>query len=671
MKISNYRGAGAEQDRSIGILDIYGFESFERNSFEQLCINLANEKLQQQFNHHVLEGEQRQYIAEGIEWSYVEFIDNQDCLDLLEGSPKKPSRGVFPLIDEACRLPNTTMEDLAASVRTNLKGMARFEAPKRDQYSFTIDHYAGKVTYRTDYMIDKNRDYVVAEHQALMLSSGDNFIKELFETSQEDNGQSQSSFKLSSVGYNFRKQLGELAQTLNECQPHYIRCIKPNKFSKPGLLVPEFILGQLHALGILVAVRIACAGYPTRKDIQQFAIKYFILVKDLYKKGTNARAFDVEVCKKVCAQIMETAKLEGWQLGKTKVFLRSGQLALLEGAKGRALNKVVRVIQAAWRGKQVREQYLRTRNAIIKIQAGYRGYKGRLIARELRREKAATIIQNCWKGYKVRKFMRVVRAAITFQKFYRRYVALKEFKKQKCAMLIQRWYRRIQRRRNLRFFVAATIIQKWYRGYLIRKETRYILAARKIQKAIRAYLLRNLYYTTKLLTKQNLSVRIARLARRFYAMKSQKEKRELVDHRTQLQGIITDGKVSELHSFFNDLGIKDDYIIPPRLEEKLKSMRRSQTFNYSLKSYLSVNGSIKNGKTNNGNSNKNGDKNRRKIDSPNETKNAQLEIIKESDVPEEEYDVNLESLISVFEKMMSTKGRKKKSKFGVSAIKAK
>eukprot|EP01023_Acetabularia_acetabulum_P012483 TRINITY_DN15844_c0_g1_i1.p1 TRINITY_DN15844_c0_g1~~TRINITY_DN15844_c0_g1_i1.p1 ORF type:complete len:843 (-),score=133.29 TRINITY_DN15844_c0_g1_i1:564-3092(-) len=455
-KISFYRDTkSAGSDRTIGILDIYGFESFEKNSFEQLCINLANEKLQQQFNHHVLEGEQQQYIAEGISWSYVDFVDNQDCLDLLEGGGQNKSKGIFPLIDEACKMPNVTYQNLANSLRSQLAGLERFDAPKKEPNAFTVDHYAGQVTYQTNQLMDKNRDYVVSEHQALMMASEDMLLVSLFEEQEDQNSDSnsensssnangrnakngnQSSFKLSSVGFQFRKQLTELANKLNQCQPHYIRCIKPNKLSKAGLLVPEFILGQLHALGILVAVRIACAGYPTRRDIVQFGQKYFMLVQELFRK-IDPRSMNQEVARKVCESVLEKSGLKGWQMGFTKVFLRSGQLAVLEGERGRVLNKFARKIQAAWRGKYVRDQFIRIKAAIVVIQSCYRGHLGRVIAQKMREERAARIIQNIWKAHKVRKFVKTIRAAIVMQKFWRRYEALQQFKKtQMCNFVTE------------------------------------------------------------------------------------------------------------------------------------------------------------------------------------------------------------------------------------------
>lgn len=186
-KIGSF-GGGGRTARSIGILDIYGFESFDSNSFEQLCINLANEKLQQAFNAHVFKGEQAEYAAEGIAWSYIDFVDNQDCLDLLEGggaSGLPTGVGIFPLIDEACRLPRATHQDLAHALRTRLASHKRFGAPRREQHAFVVDHYAGEVCYATAALLDKNRDFVVAEHAQLMKNSSLKFLQVLIEAEEQ------------------------------------------------------------------------------------------------------------------------------------------------------------------------------------------------------------------------------------------------------------------------------------------------------------------------------------------------------------------------------------------------------------------------------------------------------------------------------------------------------
>ena len=308
-------GAGAaaatSSTRSIGILDIYGFECFSDNGFEQLCINLANERLQQQFNAQVFKGEQLEYAAEGVDWSYVEFVDNQDVLDLLEGGASSSSSaaasgagaggGVFPLIDEACRLPRATADDLAHTLRSRLAAHPRFSAPKRPPTAFAVDHYAGRVCYGTERLMEKNRDFAVAEHAALLQGSGCAFAAALFaedgaaagagaDGGAGENSSSASSsraaFKLNSVGAQFRRQLGGLMLALSECSPHYIRCVKPNPSSLPGALEPEYVLDQLRAGGVLEAVRIACAGFPTRKPFRPFVRRYGLLLADAGASST-------------------------------------------------------------------------------------------------------------------------------------------------------------------------------------------------------------------------------------------------------------------------------------------------------------------------------------------------------------------------------------------------
>eukprot|EP00227_Mantoniella_beaufortii_P020036 CAMPEP_0197602356 /NCGR_PEP_ID=MMETSP1326-20131121/37008_1 /TAXON_ID=1155430 /ORGANISM="Genus nov. species nov., Strain RCC2288" /LENGTH=619 /DNA_ID=CAMNT_0043169693 /DNA_START=154 /DNA_END=2010 /DNA_ORIENTATION=- len=180
-KINASIGQDPDSKSFIGVLDIYGFESFKTNSFEQFCINLANEKLQQHFNQHVFKMEQEEYEREAIDWSYIEFVDNQDVLDLIE---KKPI-GIISLLDEACMFPATTHEQFANKLYTALKDNARFTKPKRSMTAFTLTHYAGEVTYESDYFIEKNKDFVVAEHQALLGASELELLVDIFEAKPE------------------------------------------------------------------------------------------------------------------------------------------------------------------------------------------------------------------------------------------------------------------------------------------------------------------------------------------------------------------------------------------------------------------------------------------------------------------------------------------------------
>uniref|UniRef100_A0ACD5VKA4 Uncharacterized protein n=1 Tax=Avena sativa TaxID=4498 RepID=A0ACD5VKA4_AVESA len=190
-------GQDPSSDKLIGVLDIYGFESFKTNSFEQLCINFTNEKLQQHFNQNVFKMEQEEYTREQINWSYIEFVDNQDVLDLIE---KKPG-GIVALLDEACMFPKSTHETLCQKLYEKFKNHKRFAKPKLSRTAFTIQHYAGDVTYQSDHFLDKNKDYVVAEHQELLNASRCPFVSVLFPPAPEENTKSSKS---SSIATRFK-----------------------------------------------------------------------------------------------------------------------------------------------------------------------------------------------------------------------------------------------------------------------------------------------------------------------------------------------------------------------------------------------------------------------------------------------------------------------------------
>ena len=450
-KIGSLGGTG-RTSKTIGILDIYGFESFDKNSFEQLCINLANEKLQQAFNAHVFKGEQEEYADEGIDWSYVDFIDNQDVLDILEGGQEGQQQlGVFPLIDEACRLPRATHSDLAHALRTKLGTHTRFSAPKRDQHSFVIQHYAGNVCYSTDSLLEKNRDFVVAEHTLLVKNSSDDFIKSLFavdiealetpvDVMRKFGNSRRNNFMLASVGSRFRKQLSGLMLTLSECQPYFIRCVKPNARSQSGMMDPSYVLEQLRAGGVLEAVRIACAGFPTRKHFAAFAKRYLILLDECslgrLNLPTNRRGFinwdnvAENDAAEIVRQILVVTGMEGWQLGRSRVFLRAGQLAFLEGARGKLLSVEAVKIQSFWRSHIVRQYFKKQVTCAIIVQRAWRGYALEKIRLTKLREESAVKIQNSWKSYHDRcNFLEYRRGiyATTIQSYWRAYIARKKF----------------------------------------------------------------------------------------------------------------------------------------------------------------------------------------------------------------------------------------------------
>nr|GMD84628.1 myosin-7 isoform X4 [Ipomoea batatas] len=183
--------------------------------------------------------EQEEYTTEQIDWSYIEFVDNQDILDLIE---KKPG-GIIALLDEACMFPRSTYETFAEKLYQTFKDHKRFSKPKLRRTDFTICHYAGDVTYQTELFLDKNKDYVVPEHQAVLSASRCSFISNLFPPPAEETSKSA---KFSSIGTRFKQQLQSLLETLSATEPHYIRCVKPNNLLKPEIFENPNVLQQLR-----------------------------------------------------------------------------------------------------------------------------------------------------------------------------------------------------------------------------------------------------------------------------------------------------------------------------------------------------------------------------------------------------------------------------------------
>ncbi|KAF2285577.1 hypothetical protein GH714_005606 [Hevea brasiliensis] len=386
-KINNSIGQDPNSKSLIGVLDIYGFESFKTNSFEQFCINLTNEKLQQHFNQHVFKMEQEEYTKEEIDWSYIEFIDNQDVLDLIE---KKPG-GILALLDEACMFPRSTNETFAQKLYQTFKDHKRLSKPKLARSDFTISHYAGDVTYQTEHFLDKNKDYVVAEHQALLRESKCTFVSGLFPPLPEDSAKSS---KFSSIGSRFKQQLQALLETLSATEPHYIRCVKPNNVLKPAIFENSNVLQQLRCGGVMEAIRISCAGYPTRKMFDEFKARFSILGPDVLNGSCDGPT--------ACKRLLEKANLQGYQIGKTKVFLRAGQMAELDARRSqlaRHLYECLRreaaslKIQKHARRHLARKAYNRLCSSAVSIQAAMRRMAACNELQFRRQTRAAIMIQ--------------------------------------------------------------------------------------------------------------------------------------------------------------------------------------------------------------------------------------------------------------------------------------
>ncbi|KAL9226907.1 hypothetical protein vseg_002666 [Gypsophila vaccaria] len=429
-KINKSVGQDPNSRVQIGLLDIYGFECFKHNSFEQFCINFANEKLQQHFNQHVFKMEQEEYNREEINWSYIEFVDNQDVLDLIE---KKPI-GIIGLLDEACMFPRSTHETFANKLFQNFQAHPRLEKAKFSQTDFGISHYAGKVNYQTEYFLDKNRDYVVVEHCSVLSSSKCPLIVDLFPTISEET--SRSSYKFSSVSSRFKQQLQALMETLNCTEPHYVRCIKPNSLNRPHIFENQSILHQLRCGGVLEAVRISLAGYPTRRTYAEFTDRFGLLVPEIMDGSVDEKTITVK--------ILEKLKLENFQLGKTKVFLRAGQIGVLDARRTEVLDSAARHVQGRLKTFIARRDFKSTRSAALSIQAYCRGCLSRKMLNKKREGVAAVSLQTFVRGWLARNsYIQLYRSAIIVQSCIRGFCARQRFmlgKEHRAAMLIQaRW----------------------------------------------------------------------------------------------------------------------------------------------------------------------------------------------------------------------------------------
>ncbi|XP_052887732.1 myosin-16 isoform X1 [Gossypium arboreum] len=413
-KINVSIGQDPDSKCLIGVLDIYGFESFKTSSFEQFCINFTNEKLQQHFNQHVFKMEQSVYQEEEIDWSYIDFVDNQDVLDLIE---KKPG-GIISLLDETCMFPKSTHETFAQKLYQTFKDHKRFVKPKLARTEFTIVHYAGEVQYQCDQFLDKNKDYIVPEHQELLSTSKCSFIASLFPSL---NAETPKSGKFSSIGSRFKLQLQQLMDILNSTEPHYIRCIKPNSDLRPEIFENVSVLQQLRSGGVLEAIRVKCEGYPTNRIFSEFLERFSILAPEVLKENVEENV--------ACKSIMEKVGLSNYQIGKTKIFLRAGQMAELDGRKAKLLGESAKVIQKQVRSCIARKRYVRVQTASICIQTVLRGQLACESLKFRKRTAAAVKIQKSARRKSAsRKYTNIISSAVIVQTGIRAMVAHNEFR---------------------------------------------------------------------------------------------------------------------------------------------------------------------------------------------------------------------------------------------------
>merc|ERR1719193_1846134 len=339
-------GSDKKEYKKIGLLDIYGFEVFESNSFEQLCINFANEKLQQHFSMHMFTLEQTLYSEEGICWAHIEWKDNRDIIDALEGK----RGGLFAQLDSECMMPQATDKTLqtkifAATKGNPITGTIVYKPHRFDSTEFAVKHYAGEVVYDVTGFLEKNMDKLQSDVVDLLKASKLELLNTLFNDTRygpkpgETKGDRRPSMRNLStikrtvgksnmtVSLAFRQQLESLVADLNETYPRYIRCIKPNSNKRPKDFDSLEVLRQLRCAGMLESIRIRRAGYSVRRVFKDFFQHFRLLCPHL-----SARGADVdykELCRKMLTFLDTKLEREGivfptssWQLGRSKVFIR-------------------------------------------------------------------------------------------------------------------------------------------------------------------------------------------------------------------------------------------------------------------------------------------------------------------------------------------------------------
>ncbi|KAJ0509800.1 putative myosin ATPase [Helianthus annuus] len=459
-KINVSIGQDSKSNSLIGVLDIYGFESFKTNSFEQFCINFTNEKLQQHFNQHVLRMQQEIYTKEEIDWSYIEFVDNKDILDLIE---KKPG-GIIALLDEACMFPKSTPDTFSQKLYQTFQTHRRFIKPKLARSDFIIAHYAGEVHYQSDQFLDKNKDYIVPEHQDLLSASKCSFVAGLFPPLHQD---ATKHSKFSSIGSRFKVQLQQLMETLNSTQPHYIRCVKPNNLLKPAVFENVNVIHQLRYGGVLEAIRISCAGYPTNKNFTDFINRFGLLDPEVLRLNKDK--------KYICRKILDTAGIRGYQIGKTKVFLRAGHMAALDARRAEKITASVIVIQRMTRSYLIRKRFLAMANLAVALQTLCRGTLAAKVYEDARKRIVSTKIQSNFRRYTLRSsYIRLGHAVVLIQAGLRAMAARYELRyrrRHKAATTLQAIWRGHRDYTSYKKLKKATIVtQCGWRGKVARRE---------------------------------------------------------------------------------------------------------------------------------------------------------------------------------------------------------
>ncbi|KAI9272034.1 P-loop containing nucleoside triphosphate hydrolase protein [Sporodiniella umbellata] len=558
----------------IGVLDIYGFEHFKKNSFEQFCINYANEKLQQQFNQHVFKLEQEEYVKEKIDWKFIEFSDNQKCIEVIESK-----LGILSLLDEESRMPSGTDQGFCNKLYSSFsdpKYKNYFKKPRFSNSAFTVVHYAHEVEYDSEGFIDKNKDTVPDELLNLLQEAESPFLVEMLQTataaataaSQESKTPvkkvGMAIAKKPTLGSIFKLSLISLMDTISQTNVHYIRCIKPNEAKVAWGFEPNMVLSQLRACGVLETIHISCLGYPSRWEFPDFADRFYALVNSKHWDPNSSPDIN-ELCRVILEKYIPDR--DKYQIGLTKIFFRAGQLAYLEKCRRERWDECTVLLQKNMRRFIVRIRYLRMIDLITRLQRVARQKMGVHKLHEARQTKAAIVIQTEW----------------------RRYIQRKRYLKQ-CAFIVHlqaacRAHLMRLKFSEIRQHFAAIKIQSLMRGWVVRKEYKakrnYVI---KLQTCIRLRLARQQLLSLKREAKSanhfkevsyKLESKVVELTQIVTKHKEEKQQMYAKTNELELQIKVWSDKCEKLELKAKDLEQKLD--APNELEAELEIVKSERS----------------------------------------------------------------------------------------------
>ncbi|KIX98155.1 uncharacterized protein Z520_06235 [Fonsecaea multimorphosa CBS 102226] len=365
-------GVSSDDSHFIGVLDLAGFEIFETNSFEQLCINYTNEKLQQFFNHYMFVLEQEEYAREQIEWQFIDFgKDLQPTIDLIE----LPNPiGIFSCLDEDSVMPKATDKSFTEKLNSLWENKTPKYAPARTRQGFILTHYAAEVEYSTEGWLEKNKDPLNDNLTRLLAASKDDHIASLFSDCVDEVDEPYSPRSrvkkglFRTVAQRHKEQLSILMRQLHSTQPHFVRCILPNHKKKPKQFVAPLVLDQLRCNGVLEGIRIARTGFPNRLTFAEFRSRYEVLCENMPKGYIGGQ--------EVAKIMLDRLKMDqsNYRVGLTKVFFRAGVLADLEEQRDSLIRDIMSNFQSVARG------FMQRRLAFKQL---YRAEATRVIQRNL------------------------------------------------------------------------------------------------------------------------------------------------------------------------------------------------------------------------------------------------------------------------------------------------